>query len=131
MDVLVVDDDNDLREMVVLVLEDEGFAVAGLHDHRSAVDRAGRDRPALVLLDLSMPGLMPEVVVEGLRRLSPSPAVVALSGRCDAEELAHLLRLEGLLLKPFPMEALVEVARRHCRRPARVESGPRPATPAL
>ncbi len=131
MDVLVVDDDADLREMVVIVLEDAGFEVAGLEDNRMAAHRAGRERPDLVLLDLSMPGLLPEAVVDGLRRLSPRPAVVALSGRCDAEEMARQLRLDGLLPKPFPMEALVEVARRHCHRSTTSESRPRPAPPAL
>ncbi len=133
MDVLVVDDDADLREMVVLVLEDAGFEAQGLERNRLAVDVAGRERPDLVLLDLSMPGLAPEAVVDGLRRLETPPAVVALSGRCDAAELAHRLSLEGLLPKPFATESLMGVVHRHCRRDPtpESESAPPPQPPAL
>jgi two-component system phosphate regulon response regulator PhoB len=131
MDVLVVDDDADLREMVLLVLDDAGFSALGLPDARTLVETARSERPALVLLDLSMPGLDPPAVVKQVRGLADGPAIVALSGRCDAEVVARELSLDGLLPKPFASEALVSEVGRHCLHRASGESGPRPAPSAL
>lgn len=53
--VLVVEDDNDTREMLQRMLEREGFTVAEAADGRAGLDRVAEQRPSLILLDLLMP----------------------------------------------------------------------------
>jgi len=114
MDVLVVDDDADLRELVTIALEDAGFAVAATGLPTEAAALAFATSPRLVLLDLSMPEFDPAPLVAALRSVRTAPEVVALTGRCDAEQLADALGLDGVLVKPFSTEALVAFVRGRC-----------------
>ncbi|MEZ4296040.1 MAG: response regulator [Polyangiaceae bacterium] len=57
-DVLIVDDDDDLRETLVSALEDEGMTVASAHDGRDALDwLVAGGTPSVILLDFAMPNL--------------------------------------------------------------------------
>jgi CheY-like chemotaxis protein len=90
-DVLVVEDDDDVREALLLLLEDEGVHAVGATDGRDALEkiRAGLD-PALILLDLMMPVMdgerflrarkadprlarIPVVVVSAMQRMKVDP----------------------------------------------------------
>jgi len=57
--ILIVDDDSDVRRSLSDFLEDEGYAVAAASNGRAALDlmRGGGVRPAVILLDLMMPGM--------------------------------------------------------------------------
>ena len=56
-DVLVVDDDADLRELMVLLLEGAGYTVRTARDGRDALARVSERMPSLILLDMKMPGM--------------------------------------------------------------------------
>ena len=56
LEVLVVDDEADIRELVSGVLEDEGFAVRTAGDSTNALDAVENRRPSLVLLDVWLQG---------------------------------------------------------------------------
>lgn len=53
--ILIVDDDEDVREIIAMTLEDEGFRVTRAENGHVALVHIERERPALVLLDLMMP----------------------------------------------------------------------------
>jgi len=55
--ILVVEDEHNIASLVKLYLENEGFTVAWVADGARALDEADRLRPALVLLDVMLPGL--------------------------------------------------------------------------
>ena len=55
--VMVVDDDPDILELARLVLEGGGFRVVGAPSGTEAIQRAGDERPDLILLDINMPGM--------------------------------------------------------------------------
>ena len=112
--VLVVDDSDDIRGLLRLLLERRGCRVVEAEDGQEAVARAAEVRPDLILMDLSMPVLDG---YEATRRIHEQPQlmnipVVAVSACCDApsrsEALAagcvaclgkpvDLRRLDGLL----------------------------------
>ena len=101
-DVLVVDDDPDLRRRLRIVLERQGWTVREAGNGREALDRVGEAVPRLVLLDLTMP------VMDGfafLRALRAVPAcaevpVVVLSARdITADERDRLGEAERVLRK--------------------------------
>lgn len=112
--VLVVDDDEDIRDMLKLLLETEGYEVAGACDGQDALRQLadGLD-PALLLVDLMMPLMDGEQLMRALQR-SPwadMPAVI-LSGHEAAARMAARLGADMVLTKPIEIEELLEVTHR-------------------
>jgi DNA-binding response OmpR family regulator len=116
--VLIVDDDADIREAVTAVLHVEGFDVApacGVEDADSQM-RAGF-RPCVVLLDLHMPNLDGWAFLDRVRE-EPEVAdvpVVIVSGDADQRAAATAAGCE-FLLKPVRPAALVAAVAKHCKR---------------
>lgn len=105
--VLVVDDDEMIRRLVRAVLEADEFEVAEARDGESALELAVTTRPAVVVLDVMMPGLDG---VEVCRRLDHEQVrVVVLTARDDPklETEAREAGADAFMTKPFaPMELL-------------------------
>ncbi len=108
-----MDDDPKIVRLVTLYLERAGFAVIGVGDGRSALEALAAHRPALVVLDVMLPGIDGLTVLEAIRRGSDTP-VVMLSARGTADD-----RIAGLaggaddyVAKPFsPAELVLRVTR--------------------
>jgi DNA-binding response OmpR family regulator len=110
--ILVVEDEPRLRELLRLYLEREGHQVTDVGDGASAIakfDEAGAD---LVILDLMLPGLQGETVLEALRDAGDVPVLITSAKRSDAERIAGLrLGADDYLAKPFnPHELTARVA---------------------
>jgi DNA-binding NarL/FixJ family response regulator len=83
--VLIVDDHDEFRTSVRALLEAEGFAVVGeAADGAEAIAAVAALRPAVVLLDIQLPGRDGLAVAEGIARGPDPPAVVLISGRAAA-----------------------------------------------
>ncbi len=83
LNVLVVDDSEDLRELISMVLErhPEGWrVVATAAEGQSAVDQARASQPDLVLLDIAMPVMDGMQALPLIREAAPDATVVMLSG---------------------------------------------------
>ena len=90
--VLIVDDHPGFRRFARRLLQAEGFDVIGeAEDESSAVAEVERLRPAVVLLDVLLPGRDGFAVAERLRELHPDLAIVLTSSR-TAEEFGARLR---------------------------------------
>ncbi|MCB9604061.1 MAG: MASE1 domain-containing protein [Sandaracinus sp.] len=100
--VLVLDDDDAIREVVRTALEMEGHRVEGVADGEEAIERAGAHPFDVVLLDLTMPGLGGVEVLRGIRARHPQMPAVLMSGY-DESQLPHD---EVFLAKPFTLTAL-------------------------
>jgi DNA-binding response OmpR family regulator len=109
--VLVVDDDEMIRRLVRAVLEADEFEVAEARDGQTALQLASETQPAVVVLDVMMPGIDG---VEVCRRLDHDQArVVILTARDDPklEAEARAAGADAFMTKPFsPMELLDLVA---------------------
>ena len=86
--ILLVDDDNDLRQMLSLILESLGHEVRQTEDASHAVDLVRHSRPDVVITDLLMPGLSGLKLIEQLRSANPGLKCLLISG--DAEQAADL-----------------------------------------
>ncbi len=83
LSVLVVDDSEDLRELISMVLErhPEGWrVVATAAEGQAAVDKARASQPDLVLLDIAMPVMDGMQALPLIREVAPAATVVMLSG---------------------------------------------------
>jgi two-component system phosphate regulon response regulator PhoB len=136
--ILVVDDDERVREVVSWQLEAEGFSVDQAGDGPAALQSIATLPPDLMVLDLSLPGLGGLDVLRRVRQRSRLPVIV-LSGRNgEMDRIVGLdLGADDYLVKPFSPEELAARVRSVLRRcaPARPdESADRPggtASPAL
>lgn len=115
--VLLVDDDDDLRDAIADLLRVRGYAVTTAEDGHAALDVIGRSaRPCVVLLDLVMPGMDGWTLLAVLRAdplLATIPIVIASA---HAATHAPVGALE-VLHKPFDLAELFAVVERHCGRP--------------
>jgi two-component system OmpR family response regulator len=110
--ILVVEDEPRLRALLRLYLEREGYDVTDVGDGPSALaayDDVGAD---LVVLDLMLPGMQGETVLEGLRERVNVPILITSAKRTDAERIAGLrMGADDYLAKPFnPHEVTARVA---------------------
>jgi len=115
---LVVEDDDTIRETVAEALEMEGFAVTAATNGRSAWDLLSRDSYDLVVLDLMLPGINGLDLCRQLRGSNTPPLILVVSARDT--ETDRVLGLEvgadDYLIKPFGMRELVARCRALLRR---------------
>jgi CheY-like chemotaxis protein len=113
--VLVVDDEEDIRMVVQMALEDAGFHVATARDGAEALTRIAEDRPTVILLDLNMPVMNGWQVLQELAAAGYAVSVVIMTAGQRACEEAEKHHAAGCLPKPFDLRQLVEVVARFTR----------------
>lgn len=110
--ILVVEDEPRLRELLRLYLEREGHQVTDVGDGSAALAAFDAHGADLVILDLMLPGMQGETVLEALREAGDVPVLITSAKRSDAERIAGLrLGADDYLGKPFnPHELTARVA---------------------
>jgi DNA-binding response OmpR family regulator len=110
--ILVVEDEPHLRELLRLYLEREGHRVTDVGDGTAALAAFDAHGADLVILDLMLPGMQGETVLESLREAGNVPVLITSAKRSDAERIAGLrLGADDYLGKPFnPHELTARVA---------------------
>ena len=109
--ILVVEDDPNMRGLLQVLLDTEGYEVATASDGLAGLSQAAQTAPQLILLDLNMPDLGGLRVLEQLRAdpgLAATPVLV-VTGQVDAVPVVEdLLGDDRVLLKPFAVAELLE-----------------------
>jgi DNA-binding response OmpR family regulator len=106
--VLVVDDDQTVREVVVRYLEHAGMDVDAVGDGRDALERATVRWPDLVVLDLMLPGLNGIDVCRRLRARAPVPVIMLTARGSEEDRIVGLdLGADDYVAKPFSPRELV------------------------
>ena len=116
--ILVADDDEQMRRLLKMVLEREGYVVDEARDGLDALDRVEKHPPDLILLDVDMPRLDGFGVLEELRARVNTAAlpVVMLTGRIESEGNALDLGAQDFLAKPVQPSSLKARVRAVLRR---------------
>ena len=110
--ILVVDDDSAIRDAERQILAEQGFRVVEARDGGEAMRAIDVEPPALIILDVQMPGVDGPTFARELRaRLRRVPLVI-LTGVADPKREADRCNAEAYLRKPFDAEELVRVVRR-------------------
>src|SRR5258708_10450984 len=90
--ILVIDDDESLRDTIGVMLEQEGFRAELAADGRSGYDRAMMLKPDLLLVDLRLPGISGVEICRQLRAARVKTPIIVL--RAVGDEVAKVLLLE-------------------------------------
>jgi len=124
--ILVVDDEPDIVALVVYHLAKDGFRVSSASNGNDALASARREHPALIVLDLMLPGLSGFEVLEQLRANDTTRdiAVLMLTARKEEPDRIKGLSLgaDDYLTKPFSPQELVLRVRAILRRSAAAPS---------
>ncbi|MFT3924432.1 MAG: response regulator transcription factor [Myxococcales bacterium] len=124
MRVLFIEDDERLAQLTSRYLESHGVQVTWVPDGKQGLKEALRERPDVVLLDLSLPSLDGLSVCKELRARTDVPIVILTARDEEADRVMGLeLGADDYVAKPFSSRELVARIRAHVRR-ARGKAGP-------
>ena len=110
--VLIVDDDVATLAVERQLLAESGFRVVEAHDGAEALRMVQEDPPAVVVLDVQMPGMDGPSFARELRMTLKRVPLVILTGVPDPRREADRCNAEAFLSKPFDADELVNVVRR-------------------
>ena len=116
LDILVVDDERDIRELVAGVLEDEGYATRAAADSDATLEAIAERRPSLVLLDVWLQGSRLDglELLDEIKRRDPSIPVLVISGHGNIDTAVAAIRrgASDFIEKPFEAERLLLLVER-------------------
>lgn len=106
--ILLVEDDEDIRDMVAGYLENEGYRVAEADCGSAALEIVKREHPDLIVLDVLLPDMSGFDLCLEVRKLCVMP-IVYMSCMDDSKEIIHGLELGGddYVTKPFDPKVLI------------------------
>ncbi|MFW6120390.1 MAG: response regulator transcription factor [Petrotogales bacterium] len=109
--IMIVDDEQDLREMVNLLLRKEGFETATAENGDDFLNKIDDFQPDLVTLDVMMPGLTTKEILEKLKEKNCKPRIILLTVVRYSEEEKRKLFERGIVdyvTKPFELDMLMD-----------------------
>ena len=125
--ILLVEDEQDLRDIIALKLQKEGFATLEAGDGLAAEKKARKHQPDLIVLDLMLPGKDGTAVCRSLKKDSRTSRIpiLMLTARSGLDEKITGLELgaDDYMTKPFSLKELVLRVRNILRRTLAVDSG--------
>lgn len=109
--ILVIEDEKDLAELLVFNLEKEGFKLLCSYDGISGLEKAKREEPDLIILDLMLPGLLGTEICKELRKETRTSQIPVLMLTARGEEIDRVVGFEvgadDYIVKPFSMRELM------------------------
>jgi DNA-binding response OmpR family regulator len=116
--ILAIDDDDNLRDMIAAMLEQEGFRAVLASDGKTGFEKAMSTRPDLILVDLRLPGMSGIEICKQLRSAQIRTPIIVLSAVGDEVDKVLLLEIgaDDYVVKPFGTRELLARIRALLRR---------------
>ncbi|MCF2515169.1 PAS domain S-box protein [Sphingomonas sp. G124] len=109
--VLVIDDDDDVRQFIAASLEEYGHDVIEAADGVEGIDRFGACQPDLVVIDYVMPGLSGAEVAAHIVATKPDQPILFVSGYNETDAIRKVAPDANILAKPFRAAVLEDAVR--------------------
>jgi DNA-binding response OmpR family regulator len=109
--IMIVDDEPKVADLIRAYLEKDGYEVILAADGKTALDKAGREKPALIILDLNLPELDGIEVFRSIRTFSDVPVIMVTARDEEVDKIVGLqLGADDYVTKPFsPRELAARV----------------------
>ena len=116
--IMVVDDEQDLREMINIIMQKEGFETEIAKDGEEFLEKIDTFQPDLVTLDVMMPGLTTKDILEQLKdKKSSNPKIILLTvvrySDAEKKKILEMGNVKDYLTKPFEMDDLVNAVKKY------------------
>lgn len=114
--ILIVEDEDSVRELERFILEQQGYEVLEARDGLEGLAKAEFKRPDLILLDLMMPDVSGGRMFEEMQRhpVTSGIPIVVVTGKPDAHQMFDdEIGPENVIMKPFEAETLIDRIRNH------------------
>ncbi len=106
--VLVIEDDRKIARIVRVYLEEAGFRVVHVENGKDVIESALKDIPLLVILDLMLPDMSGEEIIQELKEIGDFPIIMLTSKSSEEERIAGFaLGADDYVTKPFSPRELV------------------------
>jgi signal transduction histidine kinase len=116
--ILVIDDDESMRDSCTQILTKDGFQAEIAKDGSSGLEKIKETKPDLVLIDLKMPGINGLEVLEKTKEIDPNIIAVVITGYATVESAVEAMKKEAydFLPKPFTPDELRIIIKRGLER---------------
>lgn len=114
---MIVDDEQDFREMINLMMQKEGFETEMAEDGTDFLKKIDSFQPDIVTLDVMMPGLTTREILEKLKEKKSKPKIILLTVvRFPDEEKEKIFKVGNIvdyIKKPFDLDNLMDSVKKH------------------
>ena len=116
--ILVVDDDENIRIVFKMNLENRGYEVDSAANGQEALDKASRRFYNIALIDIKLPDMEGTALLNTLNEKLPKMKKIIVTGFPTIENAMKAVNegADGYILKPVKMEALIEIIEEHLRK---------------
>jgi CheY-like chemotaxis protein len=115
--ILVVDDEQPMRELLAVLLADAGYTVVVAVHGRQALDLVERDRPDLILTDVMMPVVSGAELCRRLKSNAATSRIPIILMSTAGRYVANDVGADASIDKPFDLDAIEALVRRWLERP--------------
>ena len=109
---LIVEDDDELRDVIRSALTDAGYVAVEAADGEAALAVCAEQDPDVILLDLALPGLGGHAFADAYRRGLGKAKIIVTSGTTRGGEESARIRAAIFLSKPFALDAVLSAVKR-------------------
>ena len=117
--IMIVDDEPDMREMLSIMLNKEGFETDVAEDGSEFLDKLDGFNPDIVTLDVMMPGLTTGEILKKLKKKKSKPKIILLTvvrySEEEKEKMYHMGNVVDYITKPFDIDELTEKIHKHIK----------------
>jgi two-component system alkaline phosphatase synthesis response regulator PhoP len=115
--IMVVDDEQDIREMLVLMISKEGYQTDTASNGSELLKKIDNFQPELITLDVMMPGMTTSEILEKLKDKKTKPKIILLTVvRYSEEEKQRIYKMGNVvdyMTKPFELDDLINTIQKH------------------
>jgi len=112
INILVAEDEADLREILKVTLEQEGYRAILASDGDEAIKKIEKKSFQIALIDIKMPGVNGKELVSKIKQINPRMPIVIVTGSLDfKEEMSLKEQAYEYIHKPFRLDELVGVVK--------------------
>lgn len=113
--IMVIDDDQDLRESIIEILEDNDFTVIGCESAEEALQKIKIEKPHLIIVDNMMPGMGGMALIPLVKNQYPSILIIMITAFSTVDNAVAVMKsgADDYLAKPFRRDELLVAVRRH------------------
>ena len=118
--ILVVDDDTELKKVLSSILSEAGYAVETVENGKQAIRVSEKKRFDLALIDIKLPDMEGTELLHRLKEKQPHIVMIIITGFPTLENAMETVNegADGYILKPFDIPKLLETIRKHLNKEA-------------